>query len=263
MGTGIIYKAISPSGKCYIGQTVKTLEKRMAGHKSYSEMRDSPLCRAIKKYGFENFEWEILHKDVPKANLGLLEIWEIAKHGAYEKGYNCTTGGEINPMDFPENREKVSRRKKGKSQGKFSEEIRLRMSTSHGGKPFSVFKDGKLIGVWDTQMQCARDLELYQGNIGACLRGLRNCRFCKGYTLEYQDGSTPVIDRNETNRRKAIAKGAKLFNVYKDGKFISSWINQAECARNLSISHSNTNACLQKKRKTCSGYTFEYCEEEK
>jgi predicted GIY-YIG superfamily endonuclease len=35
---GIIYKITSPSGKAYVGQTVRSFEKRMQEHKSkYSE----------------------------------------------------------------------------------------------------------------------------------------------------------------------------------------------------------------------------------
>lgn len=53
----IIYKLTSPSGWVYVGQT-SNFKKRMQGHKyDAANHRDSCilLCRAIRKYGWENF----------------------------------------------------------------------------------------------------------------------------------------------------------------------------------------------------------------
>ena len=74
------------------------------------------MCKAIKaalkKYGEDAFKKELLHENVPLAELGKLEMMEIARHGTYGPGgYNLTEGGEINPMDNPESREKVSKSK--------------------------------------------------------------------------------------------------------------------------------------------------------
>jgi len=49
---GCVYKITSPSGKVYIGQTVKTLHERIKGHKK-SSTNCTLLKRAIDKYGDE------------------------------------------------------------------------------------------------------------------------------------------------------------------------------------------------------------------
>lgn len=95
--TGIIYKYTSPSGKSYIGQTVRP-EARMAKHRRMEG--DCAFHRAIKKYGFENFTYEVLvtidleNKQELKQKLDFFERFYIRKYHTYENGYNMTLGGE-------------------------------------------------------------------------------------------------------------------------------------------------------------------------
>lgn len=60
---GIIYKYTSPSGKCYIGQTIHE-ELRKAQHKSAAkdESLKWPFYKAIRKYGWDNMSYEVLVK---------------------------------------------------------------------------------------------------------------------------------------------------------------------------------------------------------
>lgn len=62
---GIIYKYTSPSGKCYIGQTInedrrKLQHKRAALNENHKEY-DKPFYRALRKYGWDSFEYEVLN----------------------------------------------------------------------------------------------------------------------------------------------------------------------------------------------------------
>ena len=103
---GIIYKLTSPSGKSYIGQTRRTLQERMNGHKSNGKCR--LIHKAIKKYGFVNFTLETL-VEVPNNLLNLYEEKMIAAYGTHGKfGYNLSDGGEKNPMFCPKNRMRLS-----------------------------------------------------------------------------------------------------------------------------------------------------------
>jgi group I intron endonuclease len=91
---GIIYCATSPSGKKYIGQTVKSLSKRMEGHRTDAGRgKDYHFCRAIRKYGWDSFEWEVLYKDIPEDILDIAEMCAIYIYDTYDNGYNCTSGG--------------------------------------------------------------------------------------------------------------------------------------------------------------------------
>ena len=57
---GYIYKLISPSDKCYIGQTVN-FNRRLSDYKNFHHCeKQKKLFNAIKKYGFENFRIEVI-----------------------------------------------------------------------------------------------------------------------------------------------------------------------------------------------------------
>lgn len=60
MFSGIIYKAISPSGKSYFGKTTKTLNRRIQHHHQSSKNPKFHFSSAIKKYGLNNFSWNII-----------------------------------------------------------------------------------------------------------------------------------------------------------------------------------------------------------
>ena len=85
------------NGKSYIGQSVN-IEKRFIQHKSVAynpndKNYNYPLYRAIRKYGVENFSFEVLEE----CNVGELnnkEIYYISKYNAHSKfGYNQDDGG--------------------------------------------------------------------------------------------------------------------------------------------------------------------------
>lgn len=86
--------------KCYIGQSID-LNKRIAHHFSNikNNRYDSPLYRAIKKYGLENFDVTIIEvleaSDDLKSELDEREKYYIQKYNSYGKnGYNQTFGGD-------------------------------------------------------------------------------------------------------------------------------------------------------------------------
>lgn len=58
-------------------------------------------------------------------------------------------------------------------------------SIQRGAKSFLVYKDGKFIGKWLTQRECARALKLDFGHISSCLHGKRKSH--GGYTFKYKE----------------------------------------------------------------------------
>lgn len=96
-----IYKVTNKiNGKVYIGQT-NNLKRRIQEHK-HDRRAGHLLHAAIKKYGFENFEIEILYFG-PEYNDKEREYISLYDSRNPKKGYNITTGGqdshgEDNPM---------------------------------------------------------------------------------------------------------------------------------------------------------------------
>lgn len=99
-----IYKFTNKkSGKIYIGQT-NDIEKRKRGHKSESFNQKSsgywlPFHCAIRKYGWENFNFEILEEISDSFNYSYVNEREIFFIDYYkslktQNGYNVTSGGQ-------------------------------------------------------------------------------------------------------------------------------------------------------------------------
>lgn len=99
MINGVIYRYVSPNGKSYVGQTTDEHKRKLCfnNKKYYSGSR---LDNAIKKYGAENFTYEVLYRNeyltIEEAieDLNLKEQEYIEKFDSYNNGYNMTVGGE-------------------------------------------------------------------------------------------------------------------------------------------------------------------------
>lgn len=89
----ILYKITnSINGKVYVGQTVRTLEERIAEHKRKSH---TIIGKAIKKYGAENFTIELLKEASSIEELNDLEIsWISQCNSLIPNGYNQCFGGD-------------------------------------------------------------------------------------------------------------------------------------------------------------------------
>lgn len=84
-----IYKHTSPSGKCYIGQTSDI--KRRWREKSYKQC--PKFFNAIQKYGWENFEHEIVCICHTSEEADEKERYYIQYYDSINNGYNITAGG--------------------------------------------------------------------------------------------------------------------------------------------------------------------------
>jgi group I intron endonuclease len=111
---GIIYKITSPSGKVYVGQTIRSLKIRMQHHKSkYSEC--TLLKRAIDKYGDE-MKYEIIEDNIPQEQLDEREIYWIKElNSLAPNGYNCDTGGSAYRTASQVTKDKISNTKRKSS----------------------------------------------------------------------------------------------------------------------------------------------------
>lgn len=93
-----IYKITNKiNGKVYIGQSVN-IKQRWKNHRKdafwkKSRNYNSPLYRSIRKYGIDNFSFEVL-EECSQEDLNRLEIFYIAQYNAHgDGGYNQTDGG--------------------------------------------------------------------------------------------------------------------------------------------------------------------------
>ena len=103
---GIIYCYKNKiNGKRYIGQTINQ-QQRKSAHISDSTHIDTKLYRAVRKYGWDNFEYEILAESEDRNELDKLEVDFIKSFNSIENGYNIRSGGE-HPTMGEETRKKL------------------------------------------------------------------------------------------------------------------------------------------------------------
>lgn len=95
-----IYKITNKiNGKCYVGKTLQTVQKRWLEHQyeaNQSRSKDRPLYRAINKYGIENFEIETIEEiqNLLEVDINEREKYWIEYYGSFKNGYNATYGGD-------------------------------------------------------------------------------------------------------------------------------------------------------------------------
>ena len=110
--------------KCYIGITKHDYLYRFKEHIYEANYNKSGrvICKAIRKYGYENFESILLEKVEKLSVAAEKEKYYIDKYRTYigfddSKGYNMTLGGEGRSVYFvsPETRKRMSLSQKGEN----------------------------------------------------------------------------------------------------------------------------------------------------
>lgn len=83
------------NNKKYIGITKQNVKRRWQSGYGYLKGTDTKFARAIKKYGWNNFEHIILIDNIENINIANeLEKIYISKYDTYNNGYNSTLGGD-------------------------------------------------------------------------------------------------------------------------------------------------------------------------
>ena len=107
-----IYKSTNKiNNKVYIGFD-SSWPSRIQQHKHNSKNKSQKFYCAIRKYGWDNFTWELLYQSSDKDHtLNFMENYFILEYNSYENGYNSTLGGDAPTLGItasPETCEKMS-----------------------------------------------------------------------------------------------------------------------------------------------------------
>lgn len=263
-GTYCVYAHINKiNGKIYIGQTKHgdNPNRRWENGNAY---KGSPhLYSAIQKWGWDNFDHEIIASNLTQEEANKFEILLISKLDTTNKnkGYNNDSGGK---NGIPTNEAKEKNRQSHLGM-KMSEKTRQKMSESHKGKIVSNETRRKISEIHKklpNPMQGKHHseetkLKLKQSNAG------------KHHSEEAKEkmrlAKANVSD--ETRRKISLANsgvnnyGAKpVLQFDLSGIQIQKWDLIQQASDSLKICRSSISECCNGKRKTAGGYIWKYAE---
>jgi group I intron endonuclease len=173
-----IYKSINKvNGKVYIG-FASNLPKRKYRHKHYAlaKKRTNRFYTAIRKYGWENFEWQIIYQSKDKNHcLNIMENFFIEEYRTYIgfddcNGYNMTLGGDgglgSHRPKTKEHRERISQSHKGK---KLSQEHILNAAQARSKEYLMISPNGDTLHIKNMSEYCRKNGLNQSHMISVCL----------------------------------------------------------------------------------------------
>ena len=207
------------NGKVYIGITSQKPEQRW-GSQGCNYKSSPHFYSAIQKYGWDNFEHNILFTDLTKEQACLREQELIKEYNLMNRefGYNSTSGGDIftmneeakqkisqamirnqNGLGHPcseEKKEKISNAQKGR---KFTEEHKQKLSEAAKNRHVPCSEEKKQIlkekshkksvyceeldKIFESVQECGRQLGIPATSISKLCNG--RGKTLKGYHLRY------------------------------------------------------------------------------
>lgn len=227
--TGIYKITNKINGKSYIGQSTN-IAKRWSHHLAVAQndkysQQQWYIHRAIRKYGKENFIFEVL-EECPKELLNEREIYWIAKFDTYNNGYNLTLGGT------------------------FCQHLCLKIDQYN--------LQGEYIQTFESISEASTILDISIGNIVTCLK--RRTQSAGNYIWRYHGEEPPLPYINTVKDNHKWSSNKKAVDQYtKDGQYITTYSSAHDAARAIGKQNSNhISECCLGKRKTAGGYIWKY-----
>lgn len=218
----LVYKHTNKiNNKVYIGITSRTAQERW-GHNGNNYSTSPHFFSAIHKYGWDNFEHEILFEELTKEEACSKEKELIKEYKANDRrfGYNQTDGGECFTLN-EDTRRKMSLAMMGNKNGlgkSCSEEKKRKISEA---------QKGKIISAETRRRQSA---------------------------AAKKRKHTPQSKETKEKLRNSYPRMRKVYCVETDIVYKSVH----ECARQLGLGASHVSAVCRGKYKTAKGFHLKY-----
>lgn len=162
-----VYKAVNLiNGKCYIGFDSNWPNRKY--HHVWAK-EQYPIQKAIKKYGKQNFKWEVLYQSKDAEHtLSIMEPYFIKENNSFGKnGYNMTKGGDgvLGLKHTEKTKRKISISSKGRKRPQIEiDKIRLALlGSQRAAKSYKFSRDGKTIEIFNLKKYCRTNGIPYQG----------------------------------------------------------------------------------------------------
>jgi len=173
------------TNKGYTGKTIH-FSKRIREHRSDAfnikyKAYNSHFYRAIRKYGWDNFEWKVLQDNIPEQYLLDTEKFYIFLFGTFREGYNDTEGGDQPPSQLGKKNPNVSRSnglRIGKKHPLYGQNIAEKIRS----KNWKIIRPDGSIEIIRNLTKYCKENNLQQSLMGFVAKGRRNHH--KGYKCQ-------------------------------------------------------------------------------
>lgn len=231
-----VYKHTLPNKKVYIGITSLDVENRWRKGKGY---KNSILFnRAIKKYGWENINHEILFDGLTKeeAEIKEIELIKLLKSNDKKYGYNIENGGQAGATGIKRSNETLIKMRKANLGKIVSEEVKNKISNSLKGRVFS---------------------EEHRAKKSFAQMGEKNHRYGKKASMETRKKMVESQLKGENN---PLSK--KVIQISKDThQVIKIWNSMGDIRRALGFKHCGISDCCRGIQKSAHGFIWKYFKE--
>ena len=250
-----VYKHTTPNGKVYIGITQQEPKARWQNGRGY--INNTVFYRAIRKYGWNNIEHEIICGNLTVDEAKRMEIDLIAESNATNRkyGYNITKGGD-SAVGRPHTEE---------------EKQRFREAWTGAGNPNArPVICLETLDVYETAAEASKATGATK--ICDCAKRSYKHRTSGGFHWAYYDSSLPIshykellaryIEEesrprvvSEKARRLASERSSVPVKCVETGKVFKSL---EEAAKTFGLSKPNICNCCRGNRHTAGGYHWQY-----
>lgn len=262
--TYCVYKHTSPNGKVYIGVTCQRPTRRWNNGAGYAN--NNHFNSAIKKYGWQNFEHEVVAQGLSKEEASQTERELITLYQSNKPmyGYNHTSGGydgyELNDDQIAALRERTQKQFSDESfKRKFNSLMRdpdRRRRVSDGLKKYYESPEAR------EKASTAQKRKFENPEYREKVKKLAQRR---ASDPKYREKLSRVLTekrRNEEYRQSmtgANNPNAKRVLQYSlDGKLIKKYGSISDACREIGANHGNIISCIKGKTRTAYGYIWAY-----
>lgn len=246
------------NGKMYVGQTIygDNPKKRWKGGSGYSIQ--PYFWRAIQKYGWDNFDHEVIAANLTKEEADSFEKLLIShlKTNDNNFGYNLTLGGE-GACGFHHTDEQIQKQKDAmKEYYSDPQYIQMMRDVAPKRKVYQFTLIGDFVAEYESAMEAQRQTGIHNGDISKCAFGKSS--HAKDYIFLFEEDRSEIDQRVDKYRQTKKLRQEAVVQLSSDGMFIKEWPNTLQAGENLGINYKNIRAVCRYERKHAGGFKWMY-----
>ncbi len=231
------------NGKVYIGITSQHPRKRWDCGRGYQ--KNDHFWRAIQKYGWDNFDHEIIVEGLSPEEAFSEEQRLIQAYGSqnYENGYNQSPGGEGGNGLSGENHPMYGKH--------HSPETKARLSAVKKGVPYAPERYAAFLENLDREALRERAMRTIVGYN-------RGKHWDEESNRKRSESNRGKKRSSETARKIGESHKKPVLQFTKTGDFVREWDSARSAAEALSIQAGHISKVCKKKYKTAGGFVWQY-----